>query len=164
MLLSDRPTMDTNDAIRFWALPDGSIAEDARPPVTDAQLAMFAQRFGLELPAALVQLYRQQNGGFSVRFESLFWPIEHQENDDITNLRTLCETYHDDEAVGRLWTSWLGDVANVFVFLGDGHFYFVLNYNDRKNGEPVVYYIDDNGVKSTKQTFAEWIVTALTSL
>jgi hypothetical protein len=155
--------MDTDDAIRFWTLPDGSRADDARPPVTDSQLAAFTQQFGVELPSDLVELYRQQNGGFSVRFESLFWPIAHGGNDDVTNLRTLCETYHDDEGMSRLWTSCMGDLANVFVFLGDGHFYFVLNYNDQKNGEPIVAYVDDNGVRTTGQTFAEWIVKSIGS-
>lgn len=153
--------MDTNAAIRFWTFPDGSRAEDRRPPVTDSQLATFAQEFGVELPTALIELYQQQNGGFSIRFESLFWPIGQGGSDDLTTLRKLCETYHENEGLERRWASLLGDLGSVIVFLGDGHFYFVLNYNDKKNKEPTVCYVDDNGVKATGHTFAEWIAESL---
>jgi hypothetical protein len=152
--------MDTNDAFRFWTLPDGSRADDASPPVPDSQIAKFSQQFGVDLPKALIELYRQQNGGFSAHFESVFWPISNGENDDMTSLGTLCETYHEDENLDRLWTSLMDDLTKVIVFLGDGHFYFVLNYNECRNGEPIVWYVDENNAKSTGQTFAEWIAEA----
>lgn len=153
--------MDSNDAVRFWTLPDGSLPEDANPPVTDAQLAFFRQQYDFQLPDALVVLYRQQNGGFSIRFESLFWPIAQGASDDVTTLHTLCETFHQDEDLERQWAILLGDLGNVLVFLGEGHFYFVLNYNQQKNGEPTVCYVDENGVRETTQTFEEWIAEAL---
>jgi hypothetical protein len=159
--LSEWPTMDTQDAIRFWTFHDGTRADDARSPVTDSQLTAFSHRFCIQLPPALIELYRQQNGGFSDRFESLLWPICTGESDDATSLRILCGTYHEDEDLERQWTSLMGDLANVIVFLGDGHFYYVLNYNRCDNGDPIVWYVDENGARSTGQSFAQWIAESL---
>ena len=82
-----------------WLLDDGQRAPDARPPVTVTQLAAFHRRYDLLVPKTLRELYAIQNGGFSLCYESLYWPIEAGESDDMTTLEVLSKTYHQDEAV-----------------------------------------------------------------
>lgn len=142
---------------KLWLLPDGEPAFDALPPMTETQLCRFVDQFSVELPVLMVQLYRLQNGGFADRFQSSFWSIGIGENTDCTSLQKLCKTYHDDEELEQLWSSLLGDLSNVIVFLGDGHFYFTLNYNQVEGDEPIIWFVDENGAQSTGQNFESWI-------
>lgn len=153
--------MDEAIQKQLWLLPDGEPADDAPPPLTDSQLGRFVEQFSVEPPAVMIQLYRLQNGGFVERFQSSFWPISRGENTDCTSLKVLCETYHHDEDLEQRWASNLGDLSTVIVFLGDGHFYFTLNYNHGHQEDPIVWFVDENGAKSTGKNFESWLLESI---
>lgn len=149
--------MAESDITRLWTFADGTTAPDAPSPVSDVQVNAFEQRFGVKLPSALIELYRQQNGGFSERHLAAFWSIERGSNTDITSLQVLVTDYHEDADLETEWAQRLGDLTRIVVILGDGHFYFVLNYNDMRDGEPSVWYMADCVTRSTSKTFANWL-------
>lgn len=146
------------DLQSVWLLDDGSRPPDVLPPVTVEQLDAFKARYGLDLPMAMRDLYQIQNGGFSLRYECIFWPIECGRNDDMTTLAELASSYHQDDALSDMWRNSLGDLARVVVYLGDGHFYYVLNYNDTVGVEPTVWMVTESSCKSTKETFGDWLL------
>ncbi|QDT99595.1 SMI1/KNR4 family protein [Gimesia aquarii] len=148
--------MATNDITRLWTFSDGSQAPDAPPPVTDAQLDEFEIRYGIKLPPEMIKLYQQQNGGFSERHLFSFWSIQLGKNSDITTLSSLIDD-HDEDGLESIWKKQLGDLNRVFIILGDGHFYFVLNYNEIRDGQPIVWYVSDEVVRSTSLNFADWL-------
>lgn len=140
-----------------WLLDDGQRAPDAPPPVTETQLAAFQHKYGLTLPETLQTVCKIQNGGFSLRYESSFWPIEAGQHDDMTTLQMLSKTYHQDQAIEDFWQEQLGDLSGVVVFLGDGHFYAVLNYNRLVNEEPTVEIVTESTTKPTGGSLAQWL-------
>jgi len=142
---------------RVWELPADAGHYEKPAPVTDSQLRAFEQRHGAKLPPTLEALYRKQNGGFSLLFGFSFWPVEQGTNADMTSLQILVETFHEDSAQRDRWRNALGPLENAIVFLGDGHFYIVLNYNDAIEGDPVVWQVDDTTGNSTRMTFDSWI-------
>ena len=82
---------------RLWTFTDGTTAPDAAPSLTDSDVNEFKRKFGLDLPPSLIELYRQQNGGFSERHLTSLWSVERGENTDVVTLRRLASTYHKDD-------------------------------------------------------------------
>ncbi|QDU08400.1 hypothetical protein [Gimesia aquarii] len=95
-------------------------------------------------------------GGFSERHLFSFWSIQLGKNSNITTLQSLMD-YHDEDGLESIWKKQLGDLNRVFIILGDGHFYFVLNYHEIRDGQPIVWYVSDEVVRSTSFNFADWL-------
>ena len=144
-----------------WIMENGLRSLEAPTAVTDEQVNSFELKHGIAIPQSLVKLYKIQNGGFSLRFECFFWPIERGQDDDMTTLASLTGTYHEDATVHDLWVNQLGPLNKVFVFLGDGHFYFVLNFNRVEDGQPTVAEVTESQVRQTNFSFEQWLQNAI---
>lgn len=143
---------------RFWKITDPTLHDGEFPlPVADYQLEAFEQKFGVPLPSQIIALYRHQNGGFSERHLGSFWSIESDEEESITTLQNLIAEVHEDATLEADWRQHLGGLDRVFAIFGDGHFYFVLNYNDLRENQPTVWYMDESTIRSTSLTFGEWL-------
>lgn len=149
--------MTDKSITRLWTFADGTTAPDAPQPVTDEQINSLERKFLIKLPATMIELYRRQNGGFSEHHMESLWSIERGNNCDMTSLQVLATTYHEDPGLEAEWRLSLGDLSRVIVMLGDGHYYFALNYNDLHEGEPRVWYVADSIVRSTAMLFGDWL-------
>ena len=145
--------MTPTEAAEFWLFPEAE--DEPPPPASEDQIRRFNRDHQIELPESFVILYSQQNGGGTQHLPDPFWSL-----DDpvcpVSSLVTVGDWTHDEDAK-RYWQMTFGDPGRVVVFFGDGHFYFALNYNELKLGEPMVWYITDDNAYSTTRSFEQWI-------
>lgn len=147
--------MTPAEAATFWHCPESE--DPPSEPATDAMIREFNARHGVALPDSFATLYKSQNGGASRLHGDSFWSID-AEIVPLTTLDRLCDGYHDEDVVAA-WTELAGELSQIVVYFGDGHFYFALNFNDVDGGEPIVWYFDDNGAKRTGMQFEGWLTS-----
>jgi hypothetical protein len=140
------------------------------PPLTDDEVRVCEADFGLRFPQALIDLLKEQNGGY---FENSDFKIQ---GTDLTINEVI--GISSSEKWGRLQPlsrildpenfpeedlaeirDVIGDLSKIIPFDGDGHYYYALDYNRlNRSGEPTVLYLDIEGGASCRKvtdSFAE---------
>lgn len=140
------------------------------PPLSDDEVRACEAKFGVRFPGALIDLLKEQNGGY---FENSDFKLNGKDFrlDEVMGLsssaswsciqpldRILEPDYFLEEERAQIQEV-IGDAGRVFAFGGDGHFFYVLDYNRlNKAGEPTVAYIDIEGAvahRTVADSFAE---------
>jgi hypothetical protein len=127
------------------------------PPLTDEEVRACETEFGVCFPAALIDLLKEQNGGY---FENWDFKLNGRDYsiDDVTGISSsakwgaiqplggvLDPEFFLPEELQRI-REVIGDPARVLPFSGDGHYFYALDYNRlNKKGEPTVAYISIEG-------------------
>lgn len=143
----------------FWK-PLKKQVRDKRPLPTTSLIKAREKALGIRFPAALLKLFRQQNGGDLVHPEFLVSGQVYELTDipPINGIDSLAVGYADHLALveGNLRKPEL-----IFPLCGDGHCFLAMDY--RKVGplaEPEIIYLDIEGHVSCKKvadSFAEFL-------
>jgi hypothetical protein len=140
------------------------------PPLTDEEVRVCEAQFGVRFPAALIDLLKEQNGGY---FENSDFKLNGRDYwiEDVAGISSSAG-WGAIQPLGRVIDpdfflpeesqqirEVIGDLAKMLPFTGDGHFFYALDYNRlNKGGEPTVAYIDIEGEpvhKTVADSFAE---------
>jgi hypothetical protein len=159
----------------FWRqFEEGSpAATSALPPLTDEVVRSFESRYGVRLPARLVELLNEQNGGSLVdtgfKFDGEDYYVDTISGlagaDRFGIIRPVSEIFDREDEVDLLAQikEQLGKPELVFPF-GDygGHCMYALDYNQSsKTGDPrVIYFViegDLSGVTTLADTFEDFL-------
>jgi hypothetical protein len=119
-----------------------------QPPLTDDAVARAESILGVQLPDALVELLKIQNGGsVSPEFDAFptskptSWAADHVPFDDVMGIG------HREGSISLLDTPYLvqewGLPSPVVLLSGDGHYWVSLDYRKcGARGEPAVTWFD----------------------
>lgn len=120
----------------FWEAAPADPEIDL-PPLTDAVLAAFERRTGLRLPAELVALLRQRNGGRLACPEFRLAKDEVITCDELMGIGGTESWNAISTLAGFLagrgedvadWRGVVADPARVLLLAGDGHWFYALDY------------------------------------
>ncbi|MBO3741673.1 SMI1/KNR4 family protein [Actinoplanes flavus] len=156
-------------AATFWDSGDTDLTQ---PPLTDEMITAAEAELGVRLPAALIRLLRQRNGGSvadgwdACPAAPNSWAADHVPFDHLHGIappgRELSMALQDTGYLVREW----GLPSPVVLLSGDGHTWVALDYRDcGPDGDPPVVFLDaDRGrqlpVAPDFRTFVERLTPA----
>lgn len=133
-------------ATTFWDLGETDLTQ---PPLTGEMVTAAEADLGVRLPAALIRLLRQRNGGIvadawdACPAAPNSWAADHVPFDHLHGIappgRELSMALQDTGYLVREW----GLPSPVVLLSGDGHTWVALDYRDcGPDGDPPVVYLD----------------------
>jgi len=160
--------------MNFWRELNDESRDAVRelPPLTHEVVATCEQKFGVKLPAALLDLLHTKNGGFlestDFKFHGKHYGVREikglHEKEDFWAIGTCCFFFDVPES-GEAYLSFRRDAADptrLLVFANNDYYWYAFNY-DRLNaaGEPTIlgFEFDEDGVRadSVADSFANFL-------
>lgn len=150
----------------FWKSDDHGV----QLPLTEAAVKEAELELGVSLPASLLALLREQNGGqVAARWNAFPTPVPTSWSDDHVPFDDLMGIGRRERTTSLLDTPYLVEEwelpSPIVLMSGDGHCWIALDYRvcGRRGDPAVVWFETDAGVEVVLATGFETFVEGLTS-